>query len=70
MLAIELDSETEARLDRLAESTGQSKAFFAQRAILEYLEDLEDTSLAEQRLNSPGKTLSAAEVKRELDLPV
>ena len=35
---------------RLADRTGRSKTFYMQAAILEYLDDLEDLYLAEQRL--------------------
>ena len=50
MLAIRLPAEIEERLDKLARRTGRSKSFYARAAILEYLEDLEDLYLAEQRL--------------------
>ena len=36
--------------------------------VLEHLEDLEDVYLATQRLERPGKTYSAEEVKHELGL--
>ena len=68
MLAIELDPDTEQRLDRLAERTGRPKDFFAREAILEHLADLEDVYLAAERLAQPAPTLSAADVKRALDL--
>lgn len=50
MLAIRLPPEVEARLDALAKATGRTKTFYAREAILEYLDDLEDLYLAEQRL--------------------
>lgn len=68
MIALQLDPEIEQRLDRLAKLTGKSKSFHAQEAILEHLDDLEDTYLATQRLSEPAKTFSAAEVKGELGL--
>lgn len=68
MLAIRLDPEIEKRLDSLAKKTGRTKTFYAREAILEHLEDLEDIYLARQRLEHPGKTHSAEEVKRELGL--
>ena len=68
MLAIRLDSDIEERLERLAKLTGRTKTFYAREAILEHLEDLEDTYLAAGRLKTPGKTFSAEEVKRELGL--
>lgn len=68
MLAIRLDPDIEKRLDRLAKMTGRTKTFYAREAILEHLEDLEDTYLATQRLQLPAKTHSAQDVKRELGL--
>lgn len=68
MIAIRLDTETESRLERLAKQTGRTKAFFAREAILEHLGDLEDVYLATERLQKPGKTYSAEEVKHELGL--
>ena len=50
MLAIRLPVEVESRLDALAKATGRTKTFYAREAILEYLDDLEDLYLAEQRL--------------------
>jgi len=50
MLAIRLPAEVESRLDALARATGRTKTFYARKAILEYLDDLEDVYLAEQRL--------------------
>jgi RHH-type rel operon transcriptional repressor/antitoxin RelB len=68
MLAIELDSETERRLERLAELTGRSTSSCAREAIIEHLEDVEDMYLAKERLESPAASFSAQEVKRELGL--
>jgi RHH-type rel operon transcriptional repressor/antitoxin RelB len=68
MLAIRLDPEIERRLELLAKKTGRTKTFYAREAILEHLEDLEDIYLATQRLERPGKTYSAEEVKHELGL--
>ena len=68
MLAIRLDPAIELRLEQLAKRTGRTKTFYAREAILEHLEDLEDTYLATQRLHKPAPTLSAEEVKRELGL--
>jgi RHH-type rel operon transcriptional repressor/antitoxin RelB len=50
MLAIRLPAEVETRLEALAQATGRTKTFYAREAILEYLDDLEDLYLAEQRL--------------------
>jgi RHH-type rel operon transcriptional repressor/antitoxin RelB len=68
MIAIELDAETEHRLERLAAKTGRASHFFALEAILEHLDDLEDVYLATERLRQPAQTYSAEDVKRELGL--
>lgn len=68
MLAIRIPPDIEERLEILAKRTGRTKTFYARAAILEHLEDLEDTYLAERRLARPVKTHSAGEVKRELGL--
>lgn len=68
MLAIELDPDTEKRLEILAERTGRTKVFYAREAILEHLADLEDVYLASARLAQPAPTYSADEVKREVGL--
>lgn len=66
MLALRLPPDIERRLEELARKTGRSKSFYAREAILEHLEDLEDTYLAEEALDehfrSGGRTLSMAEV--------
>ncbi len=50
MLAIRLPESIEKRLDRLAKRTGRTKTYYAREAILAHIEDLEDTYIAEQRL--------------------
>jgi RHH-type rel operon transcriptional repressor/antitoxin RelB len=50
MLAIRLPEGIEKRLELLAKRTGRTKTYYAREAILAYLEDLEDTYLAESRL--------------------
>ena len=66
MLTIELPTELENRLDALAQATGRSKSDYVTEAILEYLEDLADLHLAEQRLrdiqNGKSKTVPLEEV--------
>jgi RHH-type rel operon transcriptional repressor/antitoxin RelB len=50
MLAIRLPEELEARLERLSERTGRPKSYYAREALIEYIDDLEDHYLAEDRL--------------------
>jgi RHH-type transcriptional regulator, rel operon repressor / antitoxin RelB len=72
MLAIRLPHNIEARLDRLAKKTGRSKTYYATQAILEYIEDLEDLAVAEQRLkelrDGRSETVPYSEVRRLLGL--
>ena len=41
------------RLQTLADKTGRTKSFYAREAILRYLEDMEDTFIAIERLENP-----------------
>jgi RHH-type rel operon transcriptional repressor/antitoxin RelB len=68
MLAIRLDKKTEDRLTKLARRTGRTKTFYAREAILEHLDDLEDSHVALERLAHPTRIYSAQEVKRALGL--
>ena len=68
MLAIRLDTEIEERLEQLAKKTGRTKTYYAREAILEHLEDIEDTYLALERLEQPEKLYTMEEAKRELGL--
>jgi len=65
-LALRLPPEIEKRLDALARKTGRSKSFYAREAILEHLEDLEETYLAQEALEehvaSGGRTISTEEL--------
>ena len=70
MLAVRLPAEIELRLENLAKSTGRTKTFYAREAILEYLEDMEDLYMAEQRMADIkaglSKTYTLDEVKSRL----
>ncbi|ATY34617.1 type II toxin-antitoxin system RelB family antitoxin [Sphingomonas psychrotolerans] len=70
MLAVRLDTETEARLDALAARTGRTKTFYAREAIAAHLDDLEDFYLAEERLRDfrDGDAIPLADLKTELGL--
>jgi RHH-type transcriptional regulator, rel operon repressor / antitoxin RelB len=72
MLAIRLPPEIEAELTALAKRTGRTKTFYVREAILNYLEDLEDSIIAEKRLDafykSGAKSVSLEEVKKDLGM--
>ena len=74
MLTIELPTELENRLDALAQATGRSKSDYITEAILEYLEDLADLHLAEQRLrdiqNGKSKTVPLEEVLKRYGMEI
>jgi RHH-type rel operon transcriptional repressor/antitoxin RelB len=72
MLALRLPAEIEARLSALAEATGRTKSFYARKAIVEYIGDLEDLYLAEHRLADihagKSRTVPLEDVMRDYDL--
>ena len=72
MLAIRLTDEIESRLENLAKATGRTKTYYAREAIIEYLDDLEDLYLAEQRYADiqagRAKTYTLDEVKKQLSI--
>jgi RHH-type rel operon transcriptional repressor/antitoxin RelB len=69
MLALRLPPELEKRLDELARKTGRTKSYYARKAIIEMLEDLEfaKARLAENGARIPLEQILdefAAELKR------
>ena len=68
MLSVRLAPEIMERLALLADKTGRTKSFYAREAILRYLEDMEDTFIAIERLETPAKRWSLAELENEVDL--
>jgi RHH-type transcriptional regulator, rel operon repressor / antitoxin RelB len=49
-LSIRVSEDVEERLAELARRTGRSKTFYIREAVLDHLEDLEDTYLGEEAL--------------------
>lgn len=68
MLAVRLDTEMEAKLDKLARETGRSKSYYVKQAIETFLEDREDYLLALAVLERDEPTRSLGEVRKELGL--
>ncbi len=68
MLEIPLDPQLERHLADIAARVGEAPAELARRALLAYLEDLEDYAIAVEAWKEfdPGKTFSTEEVLREL----
>ena len=68
MLAIRLPQEIENRLANLAIKTGRTKTYYARKAILDLIEDMEDTFLALERLETSHKIWTQEEVEKGMDL--
>lgn len=72
MLGVRLDKDTESRLDKLAKSTHRSKSYYVKAALNEYLDDLEDIAIAEQRIANIREgietTRSLQDVMKDLGL--
>lgn len=68
MLEVTLDPELERHLAAVAERVGAAPAELAKRALLAYLEDLEDyaTAVEAWQQHDPARTLSTEEMLREL----
>jgi len=68
MLAVRLPDHIEKRLADLAQKTGRTKTYYVREAILSYLDDLEDTYLALNRLEKPAKRWTQEELESDLDV--
>jgi RHH-type rel operon transcriptional repressor/antitoxin RelB len=68
LVAVRLEEDLNARLNKLAKSTGRSKSFYIQQAIARFMEDMEDTFIAIERLENPGQRYSMDEVKEMLNV--
>jgi RHH-type rel operon transcriptional repressor/antitoxin RelB len=58
--SVRLDPAVEARLERLAEATGRSKAYYLRELIEQGLEDLEDAYLGAAALEAHRRSGEAA----------
>jgi RHH-type rel operon transcriptional repressor/antitoxin RelB len=68
MLTVRLSPRLQARLDRLARRTGRPKAFYAKKAITEFLDEQEDYLIALARLEDNLPTIPLSEVVKRLGL--
>ena len=66
MIAIRLPAEIDDRLEALAKRTGRTKTYYAREAILRLMDDMEDTYVAVERLERPGRRLTMEEAEKEL----
>jgi len=68
MLTVRLSPELEGRLNRLAKRTGRPKAYYAKKAIAEFLDEQEDYLIAVARLEDNLPSIPLQEVIRQLGL--
>jgi RHH-type rel operon transcriptional repressor/antitoxin RelB len=68
MLTVRLSPKLEARLSRLARRTGRPKAYYAKKAIAEFLDEQEDYLIAVARLEEDLPAIPLAEVVKQLGL--
>jgi RHH-type rel operon transcriptional repressor/antitoxin RelB len=68
MLTISLPRELDQRLKALAHKSGETRANLARKAVLSYIEELEDFYLADSRAKKNEPTIPLSEVERELGL--
>ena len=68
---MEINKETERRLELLTIKTHRTKTFYAREAILAYLDDLEDIYAAEEVLknlaNGKSKTITLDEMEKRIN---
>jgi RHH-type rel operon transcriptional repressor/antitoxin RelB len=68
MLTVRLPVDLEKRLSRLSKRTGRPKAYYAKKAIGEFLEEQEDYLIAISRLEDNLPSIPLAEVVKRLGL--
>ncbi len=67
MLTVRLNAEIEQRLAALVKRIGRTKTYYVREAILQYMDDLEEASLAVKRLENAGKRWTQMELEQGLD---
>ncbi|MGO9271755.1 MAG: hypothetical protein ACLQOO_16075 [Terriglobia bacterium] len=65
MLTVRLSPKLEARLNRLAKQTGHPKAFYAKKAVTEFLDEQEDYVIAVARLEENLHPMPLAEAVKQ-----
>ncbi len=68
MLTVRLSPKMEARLNKLAKRTGRPKAYYAKRAIAEFLDEQEDYLIAVARLEDELPSIPLSKVVKRLGL--
>ena len=65
MISVRLPKDIEKRLDYLAKKTGRTKTYYVREALVEHIDDLEDTYLALNRLEKPAKRWALEELEKD-----
>ena len=68
MLTVKLPANMEKRLSRLSRRTGRPKAYYAKKAIGDFLEEQEDYLISISRLEDDLPPIPLAEVVKRLGL--
>ena len=68
MATIQIPAEIESQFEAFAHSTGESTNDLVRKALLSYLEDMQDVAAAKEHLLHPNDTISLNEMKRNLGL--
>ncbi len=68
MLTVRLSPKLEARLNKLSKRTGRPKAYYAKRAIAEFLDEQEDYLIALARLEDELPSIPLSKVVKRLGL--
>jgi len=68
VIAIRLPADIDERLTALVKRNGHTKAYYAREALVRLIDDIEDTYLAVERLENPGKRLTMAQAEKDLGL--
>lgn len=61
MTSIRLPEKLDDRLTQLAAATKRSKSFYIKEALIQYLDDLEDTYIALERMSDPDRKFYTTE---------
>ena len=69
MTSLRLSKDLQARLDSLSNATHRPKSYYIKEALAKYLEDMEDTYIAIERITKkPKKLYKTKQVLESLDV--
>jgi RHH-type transcriptional regulator, rel operon repressor / antitoxin RelB len=68
LTAVRLEQKISERLEILAKSTGRTKSFYIKKAIMQFLDEMEEAYIALDRVKKPSKRYTMEEAKRLLNV--